>query len=468
MRHGPIPMFFFLSSLSLNCSQPSSHPPPLSFSLHRLALLLSFRPPPQPLQLFFNSPFHPSLFNSFELGSINSLTPFDPSSPHCIPFRRSIHPPPKKKRKMGKKKGLVSIFSRLIVDSSPAAGPATPPWPWPPCGTNPPTASFRGGACEDDDEPCCTTAAPGEMYKTVNSVYNLDDPAADADLFSLAGDDEEESSVLADDADSFSTTTASEEWSEAVIRSLGRTSTDRFFFDPGPLPASNSILATAAAAEPAAEAKTTKTTVTPPPEPDDGDARTALTKSVAEGSVAVAVDSGDPYGDFRASMEEMVAAHGLRDWAALEELLACYLRINGKHHHHLIVGAFVDLLLGLSSSAETSTSSSSSGSRCCTTSTSTSTAPTTTTSAGDAATASAATTTATPEEREQCGGGNEEAHGCCSSSSSCAAAGPDVQDDVADEDGEDEKASGASTGGGDRARAAASAPLPLRLPQSIA
>jgi len=86
--------------------------------------------------------------------------------------------------------------------------------------------------------------------------------------------------------------------------------------------------------------------------------------------VAVAVDSGDPYGDFRASMEEMVSAHGLRDWAALEELLAWYLRINGKQHHHLIVGAFVDLLLGLSSSssppsstaAETSTTTTSSSS----------------------------------------------------------------------------------------------------------
>jgi len=209
------------------------------------------------------------------------------------------------------------------------------------------------------------------MYKTVNSVY-LDDPAADVDFFSLAGDEEEEEEgeLLLDDVDSFSTTTASEEWSEAVIRSLGRTPTDRFFFDPGLLPASNSILATAAPSParktlPAAEAKTK--TVTPPDSEPDDDAEAqqpcAPSKSLAEGSVAVAVDSGDPYGDFRASMEEMVSAHGLRDWAALEELLAWYLRINGKQHHQLIVDAFVDLLLGLASSdtaAETSTSSSSS------------------------------------------------------------------------------------------------------------
>ena len=277
------------------------------------------------------------------------------------------------------RKGLVSIFSRLAVDSAPAAGPATPPWPWPPCGTNPRTASFRAAGGE---LPCCATttaagasrggpaatttgnnklmvrgAAPGEMYKTVNSVY-LDDPAADVDFFSLAGDEEEEEEegeLLLDDVDSFSTTTASEEWSEAVIRSLGRTPTDRFFFDPGPLPASNSILATSAPSPAsrtlpaAAEAKTK--TVTPPDSEADDDAKTRQpcepSKSLAEGSVAVALDSGDPYGDFRASMEEMVSAHGLRDWAALEELLAWYLKLNAKGVHAAIVGAFIDLLVSM-------------------------------------------------------------------------------------------------------------------------
>ncbi|OEL28117.1 hypothetical protein BAE44_0010859 [Dichanthelium oligosanthes] len=412
------------------------------------------------------------------------------------------------------KKGLVSIFSRLVdsaPSSSPAAGPAAPPWPWPPCGTNrPQTSSFRAG--DSDDEPCCTMtsstggvsrgpaatgnklmmargAAPGEMYKTVNSVY-FDDSAADVDFFSLAGDEEEGEVLGLDDVDSFSTTTASEEWSEAVIRSLGRTSTDRFFFDPGPLPASNSILATAAPsparkAPPASEEKTEteRKTVTPPDPDDDGDdAKTRQTwppsKSLAEGSVAVAVDSGDPYGDFRASMEEMVSAHGLRDWAALEELLAWYLRINGKQHHHLIVGAFVDLLLGLSSSspstaAETTTSSSSSSSACagsrCTTSSSTSTAATTTSVAGDTATAAA--TAATAEvAAEQCGGGIDEAAARCSSSSSSCAAGLDVQDDLAgEEEQEEEEKAGTSTATGDDrvgasgARAVA-ASAPLRVP----
>lgn len=49
-------------------------------------------------------------------------------------------------------------------------------------------------------------------------------------------------------------------------------------------------------------------------------------------------------------MEEMVEAHGggvHQDWKFLEELLACYLRINGKTSHGYIVGAFVDLLVEL-------------------------------------------------------------------------------------------------------------------------
>jgi uncharacterized protein (TIGR01568 family) len=63
------------------------------------------------------------------------------------------------------------------------------------------------------------------------------------------------------------------------------------------------------------------------------------------GAVVVTVESKDPYGDFRASMAEMVAAHGLQDWEALEELLAWYLKLNAKGVHAAIVGAFIDLLV---------------------------------------------------------------------------------------------------------------------------
>ncbi|KAG6471350.1 hypothetical protein ZIOFF_068791 [Zingiber officinale] len=69
-------------------------------------------------------------------------------------------------------------------------------------------------------------------------------------------------------------------------------------------------------------------------------------------AAAVPTYSPDPYGDFRRSMEEMVAALGLDaagDHRArrLHELLLCYLTLNRKHAHKYIVSAFFDLLLAL-------------------------------------------------------------------------------------------------------------------------
>nr|GMD86749.1 transcription repressor OFP13-like [Ipomoea batatas] len=67
-------------------------------------------------------------------------------------------------------------------------------------------------------------------------------------------------------------------------------------------------------------------------------------------SVEMEIASRNPFADFRRSMAEMVEAHGggfPHDWKFLEELLACYLRLNGKTSHGYIVGAFVDLLVEL-------------------------------------------------------------------------------------------------------------------------
>ncbi|KAH6806352.1 hypothetical protein C2S51_031183 [Perilla frutescens var. frutescens] len=67
-------------------------------------------------------------------------------------------------------------------------------------------------------------------------------------------------------------------------------------------------------------------------------------------SVAMALESDDPYLDFKKSMEEMVESNEglLKDWDCLEELLLWYLKMNGKINHRFIVGAFVDLLVGFS------------------------------------------------------------------------------------------------------------------------
>lgn len=86
-------------------------------------------------------------------------------------------------------------------------------------------------------------------------------------------------------------------------------------------------------------------------------------ESRAVGFGAVPKMSPDPYEDFKKSIEEMVAALGLRRPAVddqdeqqqqqqqvrrLQELLLCYLALNRKNAHKYIVGAFADVLRGFS------------------------------------------------------------------------------------------------------------------------
>ncbi|KAK1409712.1 hypothetical protein QVD17_36241 [Tagetes erecta] len=64
-------------------------------------------------------------------------------------------------------------------------------------------------------------------------------------------------------------------------------------------------------------------------------------------SEMVVMETQNPYGDFKKSMEEMVEIYGLKEWDCLEELLGWYLRMNDKDQHEFIVGAFFDLLVGI-------------------------------------------------------------------------------------------------------------------------
>ncbi|CAN4096092.1 unnamed protein product [Withania somnifera] len=65
-------------------------------------------------------------------------------------------------------------------------------------------------------------------------------------------------------------------------------------------------------------------------------------------SVILAMESKDPYLDFKKSMKEMVETQGItKDWDNLQELLAWYLKLNGEVNHGFILGAFVDLLMEL-------------------------------------------------------------------------------------------------------------------------
>ncbi|KAF3774133.1 Transcription repressor [Nymphaea thermarum] len=78
-------------------------------------------------------------------------------------------------------------------------------------------------------------------------------------------------------------------------------------------------------------------------EPNSGEEELAFCND----SITMSMNSDDPYWDFRASMEEMVEAHGLRDWPCLQALLQCYLKLNDKKTHRIIVCAFIDLIINI-------------------------------------------------------------------------------------------------------------------------
>ncbi|CAM0144922.1 unnamed protein product [Urochloa decumbens] len=184
-------------------------------------------------------------------------------------------------------------------------------WQWPSC-TQPRTLSFR----RDSPEIVSMRHEEEEEYKTTvnNPAYGLDN---DISSCSLLSDDISLSTapavVVAED--------------EAIIHGL-RSNTTRLFFEPE-----------------------TTSSIANKKQQKQQRARTA---AAFGGATALAIESGDPYGDFRRSMEEMVLSHGVDDWGWLEEMLGWYLRANGKNTHGLIVGAFVDLLVALASSSSSS------------------------------------------------------------------------------------------------------------------
>ncbi|XWS59414.1 hypothetical protein CRYUN_Cryun08bG0119900 [Craigia yunnanensis] len=188
---------------------------------------------------------------------------------------------------MGKKMKLPFLSKNNSV-------PAKSSWPWPSC-HQPRTLSFR-----TDDS----------LVKTINSAY------LDAII-----EAETPESWFSNSSESASFSTASDESGgdpvETVIRGLR---SERLFFEPGE---TSSILE---------EAK-------------------PGTELPFKESVVLSMESQDPHVDFRKSMEEMVEAHGLKEWEGLEELLCWYLRANDKSNQGYILGAFVDLLVKLAISS---------------------------------------------------------------------------------------------------------------------
>ncbi|CAN7120896.1 unnamed protein product [Brassica rapa subsp. narinosa] len=180
---------------------------------------------------------------------------------------------------------------------------------------------FRGGAVRLLTAPLCSNAktlsfrVEDDMIKTVNSVFFDDilEAATPESWFTNSSETASHSTESDQDLDAESL--------ETVVRGVVRS--ERLFFDPG---------ATSSIVEETNE------------------------KSIEEISVSVAMESEDPYGDFRRSMEEMVRSHGelAKDWRSLESMLEWYLRMNERRSRDVIISAFVDLVSGLSDSVSDS------------------------------------------------------------------------------------------------------------------
>ncbi|GFS46047.1 ovate family protein 13 [Actinidia rufa] len=154
------------------------------------------------------------------------------------------------------------------------------PWQWVLC-KQPKTLSFRAG----DD-----------MFKTVNSAF-----------FDFSGGVETPESLFTSSLESTSFSTQSEDQDDSKLGTIttdetvvrgAQAQSERLFFEPG-------------------------------------DTRSIVKGEKASGflfkeSVVLAMESEDPYEDFKRSMKEMVEGHGLRDWDCLEELLVWYLKVNVK------------------------------------------------------------------------------------------------------------------------------------------
>ncbi|XP_009787220.2 transcription repressor OFP15-like [Nicotiana sylvestris] len=204
-------------------------------------------------------------------------------------------------------------LSSLFKTSSESSSSYSPwPWPLPACG-KPKTLSFR---------------AEENIFKTLNSTYQLDDMTSyslDHEFFS-----ESERSFSNTTIDGSELSIGHHDSIETVIRGL-RLEKERLFFEPEK---TSSIIL-----------EETNKNIN---EEEEGN----FVPLFKESTVVMALDSKDPFVDFRKSMEEMVEAHEIQDWENLEELLTCYLKVNCKSNHGYIVGAFVDLLVSLAFTSE--------------------------------------------------------------------------------------------------------------------
>nr|GMD83318.1 transcription repressor OFP8-like [Ipomoea batatas] len=84
----------------------------------------------------------------------------------------------------------------------------------------------------------------------------------------------------------------------------------------------------------------------------DDDRSTLFSSRSLSDSFAVVKRSSDPYGDFRASMLEMILEKQMFGAKDLEKLLECFLSLNSDHHHGVIIHVFTEICEALFSTCK--------------------------------------------------------------------------------------------------------------------
>ncbi|TMW89597.1 hypothetical protein EJD97_016926 [Solanum chilense] len=198
-------------------------------------------------------------------------------------------------------------------------------WQWPSC-THSKTQSFRAN----------------HIFKTINSIF-LDPSNTDHHHHGVVEIETTPESWFTNSSESASFSTESEETGEPLMELIIKgVRSQRLFFEPNCT--SSSILEHQNQNQNQSQSQSQSQEKLKEIE-EDVDEELPFKESVA-----LALESEDPYLDFKKSMEEMVDTHEIKDWESLQELLQWYLKMNGKNNHGYIIGAFVDLLIGFTPS----------------------------------------------------------------------------------------------------------------------
>ncbi|CAN4126390.1 unnamed protein product [Withania somnifera] len=194
-------------------------------------------------------------------------------------------------------------------------------WQWLSCAHSK-TLSFRANENNNNNN----------IFKTINSIFL--DPSTDHN--GVLEIETTPKSWFTSSSESASFSTESDETGEPQIELIIKgVRSERLFFEPN---CTSSLILE--------EHKASQDHQNQNQEPEkdgDDDQESPFTESVV-----LAMESDDPYLDFKKSIEEMVESHEIKDWESLQELLGWYLKMNGKINHGFIIGAFVDLLIEFS------------------------------------------------------------------------------------------------------------------------